>query len=1495
MNAPYWGVLPPTKVKSDVTTFEDRKKFVVHDREIVHTSGSSCLRNKHDRISVQSENSEAPSFSSISVTPSELVGEGLAPRPPSFPYGAIGYDRNFIEKRCQRRKRGHDCVPGEILSPTITNFSERPSNTSNSHQEKNNRSIVYQDKVQFSTILEKNVTNGPVGHNILRLEESELNFHIERKDKSYSKSISSSTGTQSKLSNHLQREKFRIDTAIPIDGDEMRQIEFAPDRSPLQRLEMALGSMNKKEKFPRSDKNEIHIKRIDNLQYTENLACEHENQHDEGLKSDLIRENCSDIRELVKNGLLDEQNCSEVSNSFGLLVNHINNNPEYNQILNETFPKTFSDLDVGKSRLKKESLPPRSTALASSSSPLIIKSPIISRVESEVLNQSMNDSSYRNLNLNIKSPETDNLSPSLSQKDGFHNKQLSPKDKDDPVLSPLSATQPPSSDRKISPNINIKPKRMGTLNKLSKLASDKLSPKVIKDRFKSPPETEKEVSPFESNFIKNASPQEIGNSKSPTRPSIEHLEHHLFDKRVREYKKLPKQEVYTSSRRLDEWKNGGVAQLSGTYLDLENENHYPRAEKDKTWWDSEKSGRRIYSNPPRRAEAYDGEYDNTAGPTRFKPPLFLNCGPLLRYCGLRREVPRYRNSSVHHEREIWRGTVMIVCKDSHSSYELAPTLRLFCQPIDLLPPPPTRIDGSELALEYIDPIAGLPRIGRDGRTLYLRPIEQIDVEKDLSREESAIGIYEMNRTKTNEIADVKQNSLIPKYDGEKAGKYKEVRGFRLHSEQGMTFWRFNLEIELREKQQRIAYRINRGPASGFWVPPRGHAMNIIHHGSNSFSRGVNTDQFCGPDPMWRDIMNTHQTQPFHVMIGGGNQICNDDVTFISPLFKAWLEMHGPLKEQYPFSSEIQQELEAFYLNRYCMWFSQGLFGLAVSQIPMVNIFADNDILNGFGSHCDQYMSSPVMSGLGAVAFKYYMLFQHQSSIDEGEDNESSWILGVRPGPYIKELSRSIFTRLGRTVAFLGLDCYTERTSEEVLSLETSQKIFARLMREVVRGDTRHLLVVMAIPQSNLPLAFEKKNSKIFQPVKSLGRKASFNKRSLNGGEQVQDELDQKRITRNMRDERIRLIQALQSLAFAKSIRITILGSDVKLGAVGLLYSNRKLGIPKDRDFRYMPTVNSSAIVDAPVSDQVTDLIEKKSKVRHLDTETNEDIIPIFPHDVDGLHRNNQRLLNRRNWCSIRQYCFTPDVSHKSLENLTTLAPQRSRSLIRHLSGSGNSRKSPKFISSPFENRSKLDASRPPLSNPKFFNDGNGKEIPGLISLSRHSSLSLGKRSIRGRTLSLTRRDFNPIELFRRSSRRRSFSGELNRQRSFLEENITIEAKISNTCRGLENKDLDETPTRSKPIDKVQEKSKVVEDNYSPVILKEMNGYEKSRNTSFESSKISEKSTRKDRFPLEINLEGSLDICMNMEINSRDPTGATMPYRLIVPALFCNEAVYFPDI
>ena len=397
--------------------------------------------------------------------------------------------------------------------------------------------------------------------------------------------------------------------------------------------------------------------------------------------------------------------------------------------------------------------------------------------------------------------------------------------------------------------------------------------------------------------------------------------------------------TYLKPTMLDEWRQAPIAALVAEDLDLNAPTRTPSSANNKTWWEESQAGRRRRSSTHAEpASTYDGYVDEPTSQTSFNPPLYLKCGPLLRYTGLRRDTSRAGK-----EREIWRGSVMIVTTDSESSYQRPPTLRMFKQAMDILPPPPQELDGDDLNPAYVDPIEGQFKVSRTGQTMYVKPVDEIAENEDLSRVEDDTGLFSFVR---NTNGSGGKSSRIYKKDGEKLGKVREISGVRLHAERGVTFWRFNLEVELGSAQSRVAYRINNGPAVGFWVPAKGESMNIMFHSCNGFSLSVDSKEFCGPDPMWRDVLNSHQSRPFHVMLGGGDQIYNDAAMKQTTLFRQWTENRNPMdKHHTPFSEEMQNELEQFYLDRYSMWFSQGLFGMANSQIPMVNIWDDHDIID----------------------------------------------------------------------------------------------------------------------------------------------------------------------------------------------------------------------------------------------------------------------------------------------------------------------------------------------------------------------------------------------------------------------------------------------------------------------------------------------------------------------------------------------------------------------
>ncbi|KAM7193585.1 hypothetical protein V8F20_008358 [Naviculisporaceae sp. PSN 640] len=1311
MSAPYWGQLPPPKaVQNNSRRLSDDMTSPTDNRQSLDVPGQPQPRS--NRVSIQTTKSDAPTDSTLSPfaspTASSFQGQGLAPRPPSLPYGTSQYPPELIENRRRRRSRNQEqdneyaaaappAAPEVPRAPPVS-YRQRPGNSGPPHP--------YSGLSQGPPVPRKEMAPEEYYKSATPVDQREAPPVLDRTRNTLDATTNARGGQRNPTDptvarnasirdevNGHRRRSSGVDQSLHssrrASGSQQGRM-FADDRSPLQRLELTLDSISKEDKRARVEAAERAVKEkstgVDGSQQPEKgpviqQVRFHDRPPPAANQAEPSAPNAgAPVTPTRPAGPLS-QNPPEEGRRYGsgsgrsprtqqapesrlpvAVLKQENNAPKRNLSFRERAAqndiKPPNGVDIASPKDDQAAATtPNGTLLTRSGSNRLKKNPpgdpwFNKRKELE--------ERYPTIEMrNVPPPANKAREGPEAHAQPGHGPGRANNDIDVfTYLDEDAAVTPPTPAKLTKTPSQRKAEQLLGRSPPQHLASSatRRSPPPPGYR-RSPPPTTRVIGGAVAT-VPSAVPHDPPrrarrDSDSSSDRGREEHHHHISDfvHRAREMYQ-PGHGLFKPTKYLDEWKKATIGTLSGALLDLDN---VPPAtvEKNSAWWETTPSKRRTsMSSRPKKAEAFEGEYDDTNAPTRFKPPLYLKCGPLLRYCGIRhdRAPARSARNGAIVDKEYWRGSVMIVTTDADSSYDIAPTLRLFVQPLELLPPPPREVSG-DLPPEYVDPIAGHPKLGRKGETLYVRPVDHLDEGKDLSRDETDDGLFEKSRSPpdvplpegvTDPPGSFAARRKRAEIDGEKAGKYKDVRGFRLHQERGYTFWRFNIEVELREKQQRIAYRINRGPSTGFWVPAKGQAMNIMFHSCNGFSMTVDSDEFSGPDPMWRDVLNTHQSQPFHVMIGGGDQIYNDRCMQETKFFKEWLGMRHPVhKEDAPFTPEMQEELETFYLNRYAMWFSQGLFGMANSQIPMVNMYDDHDIFDGFGSYNHGFMTSPVFSGLGNVAFKYYMLFQHQSVPDETEKSEPSWTLGTKPGPYIHELSRSLFMELGSRVALLAVDARTERRRDEVVSKETWEKIMDRCYEEIEKGKIEHLLVLLGVPIAYPRLVWLENilTSRLMDPIKALGKfglLGNFLNR-LDGGVEVLDDLDDHWTAKNHKHERSIVVEDLQDLAAGKSIRVTILSGDVHLAAVGQFYSNPKLGIPKHKDFRYIPNVISSAIVNTPPPDLLADVLNKRNKVHHFDKETDEDMIPIFGHGVDGKPRNNKCLLPHRNWCAIREY------------------------------------------------------------------------------------------------------------------------------------------------------------------------------------------------------------------------------------------------------------------
>ncbi|KAF2709124.1 hypothetical protein K504DRAFT_295743 [Pleomassaria siparia CBS 279.74] len=507
------------------------------------------------------------------------------------------------------------------------------------------------------------------------------------------------------------------------------------------------------------------------------------------------------------------------------------------------------------------------------------------------------------------------------------------------------------------------------------------------------------------------------------------------------------------------------------------------------------------------------------------------------------------------------------------------------------------------------------------------------------------------------LGDVNQAQGNTPFTGEHS---RVFLGQKLYEDPRKAFWRFLIDLPFQQFESRWEYTM-RGftyldekkteKPQVFAVPSIAESMRILFHSCNGFSVGTDIDAWSGP-ALWNDVLRMHQQKPFHVMIGGGDQIYNDGVRVDGPL-RAWTDISNPHKRrEYPFGHKMRDDCDEYYFQNYIRWYAQKPFSTANGQIPQLNIWDDHDIIDGFGSYTDKFMKCHVFRGIGGVAHKYYMLFQQHmappkstftsdapKTVEIGPEgtpadpvqldntfvmtddvNDPSYINGQKPGPYVEETSRSIYCQLGARIAFCGLDARTERTRHQINYPETYKLIFDRLDAEFTRNpQLKHLVLLLGVPIAYPRLQWLENifASPLIAPIKFLNKRFGFGGSIFNkfdGNVDLLDDLDDHYTAHQHKHERRDLVHLLQNMSKKHNVRVTILGGDVHLAAVGRFFSNPKLGIPAEHDYRYMPNVVSSAITNKPPPQAVANLLARRNKIHHLDHDTDETLLEIFDRD-----------------------------------------------------------------------------------------------------------------------------------------------------------------------------------------------------------------------------------------------------------------------------------------
>ncbi|KAI9056891.1 hypothetical protein FKP32DRAFT_1762870 [Trametes sanguinea] len=599
---------------------------------------------------------------------------------------------------------------------------------------------------------------------------------------------------------------------------------------------------------------------------------------------------------------------------------------------------------------------------------------------------------------------------------------------------------------------------------------------------------------------------------------------------------------------------------------------------------------------------------------RMNPYLQFMAGPLLRY-------------DTVDERGVWRGAAMIVTADAGSVYEPLPTLTYHWNP--------NREPGN--LKRHVSTMR------THGKSFDLGP----HPADPLSNVSPASPVYENGE---HEVPDPEQ---------------RRVEGKELYVYYGnggtFTFWRFMIEIPLTSHEMKISYTINNGIELNFFVPGRNQNMRWAAYSCNGFSSGVNSDDFRGPgfksgyDPVWMDLLAHHAEEPFHALVGGGDQLYCDSI-IREPELQEWVTLSKPeAKRTYPLTDEMRLAIDRFYFNHYCQSFRSGAFARANSTIPMLNMLDDHDLvssagtpIDGFGSYPEDLMRSSVFATIGSRGYFFFLLFQcfinvEVDGIDDRQHPFKSLVIGAH-GPYIPYPSHSFLTWLGPHVHMLLLDCRAERKLDQVCSPFEYKAVFAR-MHQLPR-TVEHLVVQLGIPIAYPRMVFlETALDSKLNPLVALGRNGSLGLagfvNKFNADAELLDDLNDHWTAKLHKKERNWLIQELQKFALATHSRVSFVSGDVHCAAVGLFKTwvkdKKKPAVPPPQDHRYMVNVVTSAIVNTPPPNGVVTMVSALSSKTHRTlhhAETDEIMVPIFEKDTDGSPPKSKYIMGRRNWCSV---------------------------------------------------------------------------------------------------------------------------------------------------------------------------------------------------------------------------------------------------------------------
>ncbi|CDS11630.1 hypothetical protein LRAMOSA03893 [Lichtheimia ramosa] len=454
------------------------------------------------------------------------------------------------------------------------------------------------------------------------------------------------------------------------------------------------------------------------------------------------------------------------------------------------------------------------------------------------------------------------------------------------------------------------------------------------------------------------------------------------------------------------------------------------------------------------------------------------------------------------------------------------------------------------------------------------------------------------------------------------------------------FWRYELQLPLAKDQgQEVTYSWGDPNGVGpftFHVPALLESMRFMFYSCSGFSDipQEEKDKF-GEMLLWEDVLDRHAVVPFHVLLGGGDQLYQDRLMkedFMQP----WRDETSPKKRlAMELSPAMKEGFEHFFFWNYIQNFAfqhRAAVAKAYATIPSINMWDDHDIIDGYGSYPADMQNCDCFQVLFANACRFYYLFQQHTTVKLASRH------GMVPGTI--PTCNHIITTLGPDIGMVALDCRGERTKYDVCRPQSYKIVFDELYR-VMPPTIKHLLIMTGVPliyprltlfENAMEGASTFNLATLVGKTGAIGTVVSGQLNKWNGDPELLDDMNDHWTAGNHLTERKRLIEKLQILARERSIRVSFLGGDVHCCATGRLYS-KDMKNKEEGDPFLMVQIVSSAIVNVPPPQALLTILNQNSSYVTFNGNVEEKMYNLFKFSPNGNSRQNKKLMGKRNYCA----------------------------------------------------------------------------------------------------------------------------------------------------------------------------------------------------------------------------------------------------------------------